>query len=205
MQSKYSVPTKEYNIFYFPNQYLLVSGCLFNKPITYYEVVNSRKPALKKFIMDNKLAVKTLIPTNISKANGFVDVCSMEMLDSALVKGINPNQFFDNFQSKSIEYLESKTDSLTTEFKKIPRSFDYLVCANGLRSIKKDYNRAMIVFKVLATIYPKEVDVYFYIAECYESKGAKIEALAFYNKFLSETTNEEDKKETREKIEKLMK
>ena len=205
LQSKYLVPTKEYNIFYFPKQQLLVSGCLFNKPISYYEVVNARKPALKKFISENKLSVKTLIPTNTSRANGFVDVCSIEMLDTALVKGINPSQFCDNFQSKSIEYLESKTDSLVNEFKKIPRSFDYLVCANTLRSIRKDYNRAIIVFKILSNLYPKEIETYFYIAECYESKGAKVEAVAFYNKFLSLTTSEDDKKETKEKIEKLSK
>jgi tetratricopeptide (TPR) repeat protein len=203
LQSKYAVPTKEYNIFYFPSQQLLVSGCLFNKPISYFEVVNARKPALKKFITDNQLGAKILIPTNTSRASGFVDICSIEMLDTALIKGINPYQFMDNFQSKTIYYLESRSDSLVSEFKKIPRSFDYLVCANGLRSIKKDYNRAIIIYKTLLAIYPKEVDLYFNIAECYESKGAKIEALAFYNIFLSITTNEDDKKETKEKIESL--
>jgi hypothetical protein len=204
-QSKYAVPTKEYNLFYFPKQQSVVSGCLFNKPISYYEVVNARKPALKKIITDNKLAVKQLIPTNTSRANGFVDVCTIEMLDSALVKGIDPYKFCDNFQSKSIEYLESKTDSLANEFRKIPRSFDYLVCANALRSLKKDYNRAIIVFKVLTTLYPKEVDFYFNIAECYESKGAKVEAIAFYEKFIGLTANEADKKEAKEKIENLSK
>lgn len=204
-QTKYLVPTKEYNIFYFPKQQLLISGCLFNKPTTYYEVVNARKQALKSFLTDANLLVKKLIPTNTSRASGFIDVCSIEMLDTALVKGIIPNQFCDNFQVKPYEYLESKTDSLSNEFKKIPRSFDYLVCANTLRSIRKDYNRAIVIFKVLASLYPKEIEIYYYIAECYESKVANIEALAFYNKFLSLTTNEDDKNKTKDKIEKLLK
>lgn len=205
LQANYSVPTKEYNIFYFPNQQLLVSGCLFNKPISYYEIVNARKPALKKFITDYKLAVKTLIPTNTSRANGFVDVCSIEMLDTALIKGINPYQFMDNFQLKNIEYLESKMDSLETEFRKIPRSYDYNVLANGLRSIRKDFNRAIIIYKVLLRIYPNEKELFYFIGECYEGKEAKIEAVAFYTKFLNFATTEEDKKEIKEKINKLSK
>jgi tetratricopeptide (TPR) repeat protein len=205
LQSKYLVPTKEYNIFYFPKQQLVVSGCLFNKPLAYYEVVNARKPALKKFISDNKLSVKVFIPTNTSKANGFTDICTIEQLDEALIKGIQPYQFCDNFQTKSIEYLESKSDSLETEFRKIPRSFDYLVCGNTLRSIRKDYNRAIIVFKILNKIYPLEIDAYLSIAESYESKGSKIEAIGYYEKFISLTKSKEDAIEIKERIEKLRK
>ena len=203
LQSNYSVPTKEYQVFYFPNQQMMISGCLFNKPKAYYEIVNARKPAFKKFITEHYIKANTFIPTNTSRANGFEDICTAEMLDSALVKGINPNHFMDNFQLKNFEYLESKMDSLETEFRMIPRSFDYNVLANGLRNIRKDYNRAIIIYKVLSRIYPDENELFYFIGECNESKGAKIEAMAYYNKYLEKVIDVNEIKEVNEKIRKL--
>jgi tetratricopeptide (TPR) repeat protein len=203
LQSNYTVPTKEYQVFYFPNQQMMISGCLFNKPKAYYEIVNARKPALKKFIADHDLTINTFIPTNTSRINGFEDICTTEMLDSTLVKGINPNQFMDNFQSKTFEYLESKMDSLELEFKRIPRSFDYNVLANGLRNIRKDYNRAIIIYKVLSRIYPNENELFYFIGECYESKEAKIEAIAYYMKYLEKVVDTIEIKEINEKVSKL--
>lgn len=202
-QSGYAVPTKEYNLVYFPRQELLISGCLFNKPLTYYEVVNARKPALKKIIADRRLAVRTLLPTNTCSANGFEDVCSVEMLDSTLVKGIKPDEFADALQGHSIEYLESRTDSLTDEMRNIPRSFDYMICGNTLKTLRKDYNRAMLVFKCLTKVYPKEADSYFFIGECYELKGYRLEAIAYYRRFLEITKDRDDIADVTQRIEKL--
>jgi tetratricopeptide (TPR) repeat protein len=202
-QSSYSVPTKEYQVFYFPKQQMMISGCLFNKPKTYYEIVNARKPALKKIITDYHLTVEQFIPTNTSRANGFEDLCTAEMLDSALIKGIDPSQWMNNFQSKSIDYLESHKDSLEIEFRKIPRSFDYNVLANGLRNLRKDYSRAIIIYKVLLRIYPKENELYFFIGECFESKEDKIEAIAYYNKYLEKVIDENEINQVNEKISKM--
>lgn len=202
-QKAYNIPTPEYNIFYFPKQKFLVSGCLFNKPLTYFEVINARKPALKKIINDRKLKVEILFPTNTSSKGGFEDLCTIETLDSALVKGINPYDFIRDFQLQPLDYLESKKDSLAIEFSKIPRSFDYIVCANGLISIKKDYSRALIILKVLLTIYKTEYTLYVNIADTYAAKGDKIEAIAFYHQYLQFATDKDDINEINRQIKKL--
>lgn len=203
LQSNYAVPTKEYQVFYFPKQQLMISGCLFNKPKTYYEIVNARKPALKKVITDQHLTIKKYIPTNTSRANGFEDICTAEMLDSALINGIDPYLWMNNFQSKSIDYLENHLDSLETEFRKIPSSFDYNVLANGLKNIRKDYNRAIVIYKVLLRIYPNENELYYFIGECYESKNAKLEAAAYFSKYLEKVTDVNEIKDVNEKLIKL--
>ena len=202
-QTKYTVPTEEYQVSYFPNQRMMVSGCLFNKPKAYYEIVNARKNALNKIVKDNQLIVKSFVPTNTSSANGFEDICTSQMLDSGLIKGIDPYLWMNNFQSKSIEYLENSKDSLENDFSKIPRSFDYNVLANGLRNLRNDYSRAIIIYKVLLRIYPKENELYYFIGECYESKGDKIEAIAYYKKYLEKALDENEIKDINEKISKL--
>lgn len=202
-QAKYAVPTPEYNLVLFPNQALLVSGCLFNKPLTYYEIVTPRKLALRKFLADRQLTVRTLVPTNTTGVSGFEDVCTLEMLDSTLSRGIRPDEFGDALQGRSIEYLESRADSLTDEFRKIPRSFDYLVCANALKNSRKDYNRAIVVYRCLTRLYPQEPDAYYFIGECYELKGYAPEAIAYYERCLPLTKDKADIADVTARIRKL--
>jgi tetratricopeptide (TPR) repeat protein len=202
-QTAYAVPTREYNVFYFKPQQVLVSGCLFNKPKSYFEVVNARKFALKKFISDHQIDAQTFVPTNTSRANGFEDICSLALYDSALVNGIIPQVFCDEFQTFRIDYLAQKADSLKNEFKKIPRSFDYQVIGSTLKIIRKDYFRALIVFRVLTEIYPTEPESYFYLAECYEGLAFKPEALAYYQKFLGLSKDQDDIAEVQKKIKQL--
>ncbi len=83
------------------------------------------------------------------------------------------------------------------EFSKIPRSFDYQVIGNTLKTIRRDYFRALLVFKVLTEIYPSEPESYFYLAECYEGLALKVEAVACYHKFLKLTKDQADIIETK--------
>ncbi|MFY7786478.1 MAG: hypothetical protein ACOVQA_01275 [Thermoflexibacteraceae bacterium] len=203
--AQYKVPTKEYLLAYFPHQALLVSGCLLNKPKTYYEVVNQRKVVLKKFLTATALQPKNFVPTNSSRANGFEDICTAEILDSALVKGIIPDELCDKLQSQKVEYLFAKTDSLAAEFKKRPISFDYLVCGNTFRQLRKDYFRALAIFKALTIVYPKEVESYYYAAECYEALGFRHEAQAYFELCLPLVKTEADINDVKERIKKLSK
>ncbi len=184
-QSQYAIPTKEYNLVYFPKQKLIVSACLFQKPLDYYQVVNARKLALKEFIINNDIDVKYLIPTNTIKTIGYEDICTMEMLDSTIKFGIKPNEVADFFQSKSLEYLENKRDSLSKEFKKIPKYYDYYQCGKLLLK-RKDYDRALIIFQLIPKIYEDfSHNVYLYSGVCYESIGKKDKAKVFYEKYIA--------------------
>jgi tetratricopeptide (TPR) repeat protein len=204
-QNKYTVPTKEYNIFYFSRQQVLVQGCIFNKPLTYFEVINQRKKALREIIKDKKINAKFLIPTNTSKANEFVDIIPIELFEQSFSKGIDAEKFCDDWQKFSVEYLLAKSDSIGTEIKKIPRSFDYLVLSNYLIQLKKDFLRAIVLLKPLIKVYPNEAMLYERMGFCYENLGLNMEAILYYEKFISLSTDEEDIKEIQGVIKELSK
>lgn len=204
-QNQYLVPTKEYNIFYFTSQQILVQGCLFNKPSTYFEVINQRKTALRDIINDKGIKIKTLIPTNTSKANEFIDVVPIEMFMESFSKGIDPDEFCNDWQGVPVEALFARSDSIMTVIKKIPRSYDYLVLSNYLIGLHEDYLRAIALLKPLIKIYPSEAEPYERIGYSYEKLGFKLEAIAYYEKFLSLSTDEDDIKEIKKVIEELSK
>jgi tetratricopeptide (TPR) repeat protein len=182
-KDEYPVPTKEYMVAYFPRQKVLVSGCLYNKPLTYHEVINQRKPALKRFVLAQHLDVQYLIPTNTDSAAGFENVCTMAMLDETLRKGLNPDSVSISLRQLSIEDLENKRDSLVAYFRaRLPRSFDLLVLTNTLYQKYKDPNRGIQLAKVAATLFPNDIDVLGLIGDGYRLKRDYVEALAFYEK-----------------------
>lgn len=201
-QSEYAVPTPEYNVFHFPMQSSMVTGCLFNKPTGYYEVVNQRKRALKDFMRDRGLNPASLIPTNTSRTNGFVDICTADMLDNTLTEGLDPDRFAERFKSMDVQYLFSKSDSLKASFSLIPRSYDHIVCANYLIA-GGEYLRAVSVLRPLTELYPTEAVIPGFIAQCYESMGMKTEAVAYYRRQRSLLTDTEELEEVDRKIAEL--
>ena len=199
-QSEYRVPALEYNVLYFPRQSAMVTGCLFNKPEQYYEVVNDRKTALKRFLIDKGFQPGRLVPTNTTRANGFLDICTGQMLDSTLLHGIDPYKFTERFQSRDVQYLLASKDSLKKEFSRIPRSYDHIVCANYLIA-QGEHMRAVAVLRPLAELYPKEAVIPFFIGQCYESMDMRAEAAAHYRRQVGLLTDESEKDEARKRIE----
>jgi len=181
----YAVSTDEYNLIYFPRQKVMVSGCLYQKPLDYHEVVNDRKLALKAFVSDYNLDCRLFIPTNSCKASGYEDICTMEMLDSTLRYGVKPDEVADFFQSKNIEYLQSRKDSISAEIKKIPKYYDYYQCARVL--IKREaYDKALFILKLLPELYANySHNVYLYTGDCYKHMGKKADAKTYYQKYIS--------------------
>lgn len=198
-KANYKVSTDEYILVELPAAKALVSGCLFNKPLTYWEVVNTRKTSLQAFLLDRKLDVAWLVPTNTSKAGGFEDVCGRGMLTETLEKGMRPDQVADRLQARTAEDLRSDLDALAAEFgAKTPRSYDLLVCGNFLKSERKDFARAAILFEIAARLFPKEADPYRLLGESWSLAGEKAKAREAWTRALERTTKEEDRAELRE-------
>lgn len=163
-REEYQTPTDDYAVFEFPHQQLLVSGCLYNKPLTYHEVVNARKPGLHRFLDQHAVDVVTLLPTNTTTASGFEDLCTVEMLQTTLREGIDPNQVADRLAAMSLAEIESSLDALATEFgARTPRSFDLLVCGNTLRSQREDAARAALWFEMAQRVFPDDSSVAYYL------------------------------------------
>lgn len=202
-RNQYAVPTQEYNVIYFPYQKLLVTGCLYQKPLDYHQVVDSRKYALKQLIDSYIIKANYLLPTNTCRKTGFEDICTIGMLDSTLLFGIKPIEVADFFQSKSISYFDRMQDSLIIEFKKIPSYYDYYTCARELLS-RKDYDKALIIFNLIINVYPEySHNVYLYTGECYESKGDKEKAKYFYEKYIACAVSESETNYGKQKINNL--
>jgi hypothetical protein len=182
-EDQYPVPTKEFMVTYFPKQQVLVSGCLYNKPLIGHEIINQRKPALRRFISENKLNVKYIIPTNTDSLSGFENICTLEMLDQTLKEGINPDSVSISLINLSLEYIESKRDSLVDYFEiHLPRSFDMQVLINCLYYDYYDLNRGIQIAKVAATLFPEDFIIYWMIGNGYRFKKDYIEAFAYYEK-----------------------
>ncbi|MFN8864829.1 MAG: hypothetical protein ACK5W1_10970 [Flavobacteriales bacterium] len=201
---KYALPTPEYNIAYFPAQRVLVSGCIFNKPTTYFEVINQRKTALREVIRDKKLDPRLFIATNTSRANDFEDMPTREVFEESFEKGIVPEKFCLEWRKVPVEKLFASRDSIKQEIRKIPRSYDYLVLSNYLIGIHHDYLRAIALLKPLIEVHPEEALLYERAGYCYENMGMNLEAVAYYRKFISMWDDEEDIREIEGVIAKLI-
>lgn len=203
-QDKYAVPTPEYNIAYFPAQRVLVSGCIFNKPTTYFEVINQRKTALREVIRDKGLDPRLFIATNTSRANDFEDMPSRELFEESFEKGINPERFCSDWRQSSVEKLFASRDSIMQEIRKIPRSYDYVVLSNYLIGVHHDFLRAIALLRPLIAVYPEEAILYERTGYCYENMGMNLEAVAYYRKFIALSDDEEDIREIEGVIAKLI-
>jgi hypothetical protein len=195
-KSKYEVPTDEYIVVELPGPKALVSGCLFNKPLTYWEVVNTRKTSLAAFLADTKLDVRWFVPTNSARGSGFEDFCTREMLAETLEKGMKPAEIADRLQARSVPDLRAGIDALAAELaSKTPRSYDIFVCANFLKLKRNDLERAAILFEIAARLFPKEVESWWFLGENWKLAGDKARAREAWTRALDVATKDEDRKE----------
>jgi hypothetical protein len=203
-KAQYEVPADEYVVVEFPGAQALVSGCLFNKPLGYWEVVNTRKTSLSAFLVDSKLSVDWLLPTNSAKGSGFEDVCRRELLAETLEKGIKPDELADRLQRRSVADLRNEMDKLVAEFRtRTPRSYDLLVCGNYLKSKRKDPERAAVLFEVAARLFPKEVEPAWNLGVTWAEAGDKAKARSAFSQALALATKDEDKAEIQAALDKL--
>lgn len=202
-RTDYPVSTKEYNMIWLPKQQTIVSGCLYQKPLEYHQVVNPRKVALRDFIKDYNLDVKYIIPTNTCYETGYEDICTRGMMDSTFRFGVKPELVADYFQSKSMEYLKWATDSLKQEIGKIPSYYDYYQCAKELKR-REAFERALVILNLIPEVYEElSHNVYVHAGDCYKSLGEKQKAKAYYEKYISCAVAEFEVEYGKEKIEAL--
>lgn len=162
-RADYTIPTEQYVVVEFPTQELLVSGCLYNKPLDYHEVVNARKPALRHFLERNTPDVHWLIPTNTSEAKGFENVCTVDMLDATLEEGIKPHEVFERLAALELDAIEAQLDDLAVEFAaRTPRAYDLLVTGNTIRA-EEDFARAALWFEMTARVFPDDARARYYL------------------------------------------
>ena len=203
-KEKYELPADPYVVVEFPRAKILVSDCLFNKPLTYFEVVNARKRSLDRFLADAKLEVEWLVPTNSAHGSGFEDVCERSVVTETLEKGIEPEEVADRLQARPVEQLCREIDALAAEFRaKSPRSYDILVCGNYLELKRQDNERAAILFEVAERLYPSELDPPRFLGESLSLAGEKAKAREAWKGAIQIATKEEDRQEIREALEKL--
>jgi len=162
-ESDYTIPTDQYIVVEFPEQDLLVSGCLYNKPLDYHQVVNLRKPALRKFLTEEAPRVRHLIPTNSSEASGYENLCTVDMLDATLEQGIQPERVAERLAALDLEEIEAQLDDLAEEFgARTPKSYDLLVTGNTIRK-RQDFARAALWFDMSARVFPDDARVHYYL------------------------------------------
>jgi hypothetical protein len=175
--SRYRVPAEEYVIIELPESKILVTGCLFNKPLTYWEVVNGRKLALAQFIADERLSPEWLVPTNSTREAGFEEVATVSMLAETLDKGLRPEQVADRLATIAPETLWSSVDAFAQEFgARAHRSFDLIVCGNYLMQLRADFERAAFLFHVAAKLHPREADPLWFLGKAWAGLGDQAKA-----------------------------
>lgn len=200
-KDRYEIPTDEYMVIELPAARALVSGCLFNKPVDYFEVVNTRKTSLAAFLADRKLDVAWLVPTNSTRGSGYEDVCARQLLDETLEKGLKPAEIADRFAARSVAELRAEVPALAAEFgKRTPRSYDLLVCGNFMRMKRKDPERAVVMFEVATRLFPKEMDTWYWLGEGRSEAGDAEGAREAWKRALEFATTDDDRTELRKKI-----
>jgi len=155
-EKQWAVPTPEYMLFEFPASGVLVSGCLYNKPKTYHEVVNSRKKTILRFIDSCTPGVTALVPTNTSSGDGFEDVCTLQMLRDSIEQGIKPDEVSKRFGAMTPEAMRAKSDAIAAEFKALtPRAYDLMVCASQLNR-DKHAEHSLILLDIAISLFPDD-------------------------------------------------
>lgn len=199
-RDEFQTPTDDYTIFEFPRQELMVSGCLYNKPLDYHEVVNARKPGLQRFLTEHAPGVVTLVPTNTTAAEGFEDVCTVEMLATTLREGLVPAQVADRLAAMSLEEIDAQIDAMAAEYgARTRRAFDLLVCANTLRIEREDPPRAARLFEVALRAFPDSADAAYYLGVAQWESQEHALAESNWQRALA-LTDEVDRAELQERI-----
>jgi hypothetical protein len=200
-QESYEVPTDEYMIVHFPREEMVVSGCLFNKPLTYFEVVNTRKTSLDAFLTDRALPVAWLVPTATCEAGGFEDVSAHATLKETLEKGIKPWEVADRLESRSVEELRAGMSDLAEEFASLtPRAYDIVVCAGYLEKKREDLDRALVLYEVAVSLHPEDFWARYALAGARALGGEKDLAREGYERALELATSEAGREMVRGKI-----
>lgn len=177
-ENQWQVPTPEYMVFELPLCRTLVSGCLYNKPATYHEVVNSRKRALLAYIAARRPQVQSLIPTNTCESEGFEDFCSVQMLRDSIEQGIKPEEISARFGGLTPDEMRSQADQIAAEFKqRTPRSYDMQVCASQLAK-DTHIEHAIILLEVAIRLFPADASPRFQAGEYLLQLGRRAEAEA---------------------------
>lgn len=207
-QDDYPVPTEQYTVIEFPAQGMLVSGCLYTKPLTYHGVVNDRKTSLHGFIADHLPGVRALINTSSCLAKGDEDVSSLATLNATLEQGLKPEEIADRLAAMSLEEIDAALPSLTAELAaRTERPYDLLVCANHLRREVKDLPRAEKLFRLCRDAFPADADAAYYLGmirlemgEDAAAEAAWTEALALAEDREARRDLEETMARTRERV-----
>lgn len=198
---RYEVPTPEYMTVEFPRQKVMVSGCLYNKPLSYHEVVNKRKPALRNYLRDHAPNVTTLVPTNTCASEGFEDVCSVAMLDATLDEGIDPQEVADRLAAMSLEEITATLDALVAEFAaRTPRAYDLLVCGNTIRSEREDLPRAILFFEVASRAFPGDASPAYYHGMALLEHGESGRAEAVWEQALALAEDDDERTQLLERM-----
>jgi hypothetical protein len=200
--AQYEVPTPEYVIIEFPRQQVMVSGCLYNKPASYHEVVNKRKPALRRYLREHAPDVVTLVPTNTCASEGFEDVCTVAMLDATLAEGIDPQEVADRLEAMTVAEIAASLDELVAEFSaRTLRAYDLLVCANTIRREREDLPRAALFFEVAARAFPDEASPAYYHGMALLENGEDARAEVAWERALALADDDDERERLQQRME----
>lgn len=203
-EGQWGVPTSEYMVFVFPGQKAIVSGCLFNKPLTYHEVVNTRKLALRKFIDSCGFPIETIIPTSTDITSGVEHTCSTGMLDETIAMGIKPEEIVARYGPMTPDQLLAARPELLEEFRKIPRAYDIMVCASAL--VRAGCHEHAVVFHEAAIeLFPWDAAPRLRAGGILWKLGRKQEAEVRWAESLTLARDEEEREEFTREIDEMRK
>jgi hypothetical protein len=198
-ETGWTVPTREYMVFVFPDQRALVSGCLYNKPREYHEVVNIRKHAMRKYLETCNVEIATIIPTNTSSDGGFEDICTAEMLAETMAKGLDPNAVVARLEVMTLDAMRASVAALKEEFRGLPRSFDLQVCANGLAS-KGFREHCVVLLKVATELFPDDGSAWYQLGLWRWRTGDEHGATTAWDRSIACETSDEERRQRRDSI-----
>jgi hypothetical protein len=198
-ETGWTVPTREYMVFVFPDQRALVSGCLYNKPLGYHEVVNIRKHAMRKYLETCTTPITTIIPTNTSSDGGFEDICTRDMLAETMVMGLDPNAVVARLEVLTLDALRASAPALREEFKSLPRSFDLQVCANGLAS-KGFREHCVVLLEVATELFPDDGSAWYQLGLWRWRTGDEGGATTAWDRSIACETSDEDRRQRMDSI-----
>jgi hypothetical protein len=191
---RYGVPSEGYTVVELPRVGVMVSGCLYNKPVTHHAVVNERKPALWQYLRDHAPSVTTLVPTNTTSAGGYEDVCTVAMLEETLEQGLRPDVVADRLTAMTLEEIEQHLDELAVEYRAVtPSAYDLMVCASTLKRQREDPERAALFMEVACRAFPDDPDPASYLGRLRWEMGQKDRAEASWARALELTVDRRDR------------
>lgn len=197
----YPVPTDQYTLIEFPRQKLLVSGCLYTKPLTYHGVVNTRKTSLRDYLAHSALDVDRLVNTSSCEARGDEDVSSLATFRATLEQGLRPEKIAARLTGMSLEEIDAALPALTTELSaRTERPYDLLVCANHLRREAKDLPRAEKLFRLTAMAFPDDARSAYYLGMVRLEMGEEAAAQTAWDRCLDLCDGSEEREDWTESM-----